>query len=247
MENLATKATGDSLTAAEFNQIPDEIENAITSAGITLSGASLVQLAKAMANYGSSADVYTDSGVADAYVLSPLGSKQGITDYTQLPHVSFVVGNTNTGAATVNVNGLGVKNIVNSAGASLAAGDLQAGQSVKLQYDGTNFVLQLAEHIPAVKSLASSGYIKLAGGIIIQWGEFTGALVHGSLYSPVFPIAFPNSALQTVGYVTNTADTTTTATYCPLTAQSASGFTFQFGSLDGSTYNTTLRYFAIGF
>lgn len=44
---------------------------------------------------------------------------------------------TNTGAATLNVNGLGVKSILRGDGAPLQAGDLVAGQLASIQYDGT--------------------------------------------------------------------------------------------------------------
>lgn len=53
--------------------------------------------------------------------------------------------NTNTGAATLNVNGLGAKNIYKvSSGAlgALAAGDLVAGAYYTVRYDGTQFVLE---------------------------------------------------------------------------------------------------------
>ena len=59
--------------------------------------------------------------------------------------VIFKAGTTNTGAATLNVNGLGVRNILKvSSGAlgALAAGDLTAGAYYTVRYDGTQFVLE---------------------------------------------------------------------------------------------------------
>src|ERR1017187_2611850 len=40
---------------------------------------------------------------------------------------------------TININGLGAKNIFNSALTDLAAGDIKAGQEVTVVYDGTEF------------------------------------------------------------------------------------------------------------
>ena len=49
--------------------------------------------------------------------------------------------NTNTGAATLNINSLGAINIKNTDGSSLNAGDINAGAVSILIYDGTNFEL----------------------------------------------------------------------------------------------------------
>jgi hypothetical protein len=131
MQNIPTKNTGDSLTAAEFNDIPDELENAITSAGITLSGADVTQLAKAIAHYVGNSSFYTDTGVADAYVATVIGTNKAPPAYVDGMVVEFKIGNTNTGASTINVDGLGVKNITGTA----AAGDLTAGNFIKLRFN----------------------------------------------------------------------------------------------------------------
>jgi hypothetical protein len=47
--------------------------------------------------------------------------------------------NANTGAATLNVNSLGAKDIKKNATVALAAGDISATQILLLIYDGTNF------------------------------------------------------------------------------------------------------------
>lgn len=48
----------------------------------------------------------------------------------------------NTGAATLNVNGLGAKPIVKNGGVALSAGDLKASGVYTVCYDGSNFILQ---------------------------------------------------------------------------------------------------------
>ena len=52
----------------------------------------------------------------------------------------------------------------------------------------------LAEFIGANQSKAASGYQKLPGGVILQWG--TG--IYGSSSPVTFPIAFPGACLQVV-------------------------------------------------
>ena len=125
MKDIPTQVDGaTSLPAADFNQIPDELENLITKAGLTLDGLDLDQLSKAISIYSAGGAFYTDSGVVDAYVLSPVGTKLAPEAYFDGMKVAFFLTTPNTGAATVNVNGIGIKNIVDPAGITLNAGDL---------------------------------------------------------------------------------------------------------------------------
>lgn len=53
---------------------------------------------------------------------------------------TFIAGSTNTGAATININGIGAKSI--KLGTSdLTGGEITAGRAVMVFYDGTNFQL----------------------------------------------------------------------------------------------------------
>lgn len=52
--------------------------------------------------------------------------------------------NANTGAATINLNSLGAKDIKKSVSTALAAGDIMAGGIYELYYDGTNFQIPAA-------------------------------------------------------------------------------------------------------
>lgn len=80
-----------------------------------------------------------DTGAADAYVvaLSP-----ALTAYTAGHVVRFKATNTNTGASTINVNGLGVKNITTTAVAALVENRILANGVYTLVYDGTQYQLQ---------------------------------------------------------------------------------------------------------
>lgn len=77
-----------------------------------------------------------DGGSANAYTmtLSP-----AITAYAAGQMFLMKVSNTNTGASTVNVSGLGVKSIKTLSGAALIGNELISGEVVPLIYDGTNF------------------------------------------------------------------------------------------------------------
>ncbi len=136
MQDLNDKITGDTLTAAEFVEIPSEIQNVIEALGQTLSSGDLNQLGKSMAGYVANSIFYTDSGIADAYVLNKIGSKQTATAYTDGFRASFLAGNNGTGAATVNVAALGVKNIKLEDGSDPAKGDITG--LVDLIFDSAN-------------------------------------------------------------------------------------------------------------
>lgn len=79
-----------------------------------------------------------DAGAADAYViaLSP-----ALTAYIEGMPVFFKAANANTGASTLDVNGLGAIAVKRSVSAELVEGDILAGQICCVVYDGVNFQL----------------------------------------------------------------------------------------------------------
>lgn len=161
MRDLNDKTTGNSLTADEWNDIPSEIQNVIEATEQTLSGADLNQLGKGIAQYAGNGDFYTDSGAADIYVLSVTDSKQAPQAYKDGMRCRWRPDNVNTGASTVNVAGLGVKNIFFN-GAAVTAGLLPAVKSVMIEYDLANdrFNLLLidllaSETIPGIAEIAT--------------------------------------------------------------------------------------------
>ena len=125
---------------AQFlNSVENEINNTIISTGITPNVANLNQLGQAISEYSAGSDFYTDTGSADAYVLAAVGSKE--TPHAYFVGMSFrcIIGNTNlTTTPTINVAGLGVKNIKSNTGGTVGIGDLTANTQVTFYYDGTN-------------------------------------------------------------------------------------------------------------
>jgi len=64
-----------------------------------------------------------------------------ITSYTAGMVVNFRAVASNTGNVTINVNGLGAKNIFKNIGTALAPNDILNGQMISVIYDGSNFQL----------------------------------------------------------------------------------------------------------
>ncbi|KEK13013.1 hypothetical protein EP18_03885 [Lysinibacillus sphaericus] len=82
-----------------------------------------------------------DTGTANAKVVTlPIA----LTSYIAGLTIRFENKILNTGAVTVNVNGLGVKNVVKPDGSAITPGDLKAGGVYTISYSGTlgNFTLQ---------------------------------------------------------------------------------------------------------
>ncbi len=78
-------------------------------------------------------------GVADAYTLTLNAAYAAYFDGMYLACSIPVV---NTGASTLNVNGLGVQSIVLPDGSALSGGEFAVGGIYEFRYDGTNFQLQ---------------------------------------------------------------------------------------------------------
>ena len=147
MEDLNDKITGGTLSAAQWNQVPSEIQNVIVAATQVLTSADLDQLGKGIATYAGAASFYVETGIADAYIANPIGLKQGppfLDANADGLLVRFRPGNANTGASTLNVNALGSKDITREDGGPLQSGDILTTRDVYCRYDqaADDFILQ---------------------------------------------------------------------------------------------------------
>lgn len=110
------------------------------------------------------AELYAaDSVGSDAYAitLSPaLGAYAAGNCFT------FKAGTANTGAATLNVNGLGAKSILKQHDVALDDNDIESAQTVTVCYDGTNFQMQ--------SQIANAG--GGSGDITSVWSTASGAV-----------------------------------------------------------------------
>ena len=87
-----------------------------------------------------SAEIYAeDSGSSDAYAISLVPAlgfyKNGLV-------INFKANTANTGACTLNVDGLGAKSIKKLHDQDPADNDIESGQIITVVYDGTNFQIQ---------------------------------------------------------------------------------------------------------
>src|SRR5688572_4111627 len=136
----------------------------------------------------------TDGGAANAYTVTPTPA---LLAYSTRMVVAFSPTVENTGAATINISGLGVKDIKSVAGAALVSGDLTVGTIYSAYYNGTEFRLlsitknyadQLAFGASLPAQAGNAGKFVTTNGSTASWTDtFT------------IPITFNSSATVSFG------------------------------------------------
>jgi hypothetical protein len=112
-----------------------------------------------------------------------------ITAYVAGQTFRFVAAGANTGAVTININGLGAKAVTKSGTTALVSGDIQLGAAVQVFYDGTQFQL-------------SSGSVGGSGSVVSGVNTLTQAnginVLVGTGQSLVGPITIPTGQNITI-------------------------------------------------
>lgn len=197
---------------------------------------------------GSAPINYAASGAGNAYAVALVPA---LTAHVVGMPITFKAGSTNTSYSTLAVNGLAPVAIKKNVSTVVAAGDIVAGQLVTVVYDGTYFQLvnngQSVDLSMFAKSLATSGYQKLPGGLIVQWGQFnkaTGDVLDDTFYSVTFPMTFPNAvysiAASNTGAIASKSFSTVTGNH------TTSGFSVAWKGPAG-TNAAGVNYIAIGY
>lgn len=159
----------------------------------------------------------TDTGAANAYVVN---FAPAITQLKDGMALWFKVKTANTGASTLNVNGLGARAIVGPAHTALQGGELVANGKALVVWraDANSWALavstgeaqqvpvatksghaiQLGQFTGANQSIGTTGFQKLPGGMILQYGSVTsGGATSGTI---TFPVAFPTACRIVVAH-----------------------------------------------
>jgi len=107
------------------------------------------------------------TGSANAYSLS---LNPGLANYYTGLVVHFKANFSNTGAVTLNIDGLGAVPLKRNYDQDLSSGDIKNGQLVIVMYDGTNFqMLSQIGNAPAAASPANYGFTQASNGM---WYKF---------------------------------------------------------------------------
>ncbi|NBW14203.1 MAG: hypothetical protein EBR82_40010, partial [Caulobacteraceae bacterium] len=93
------------------------------------------------------------TGSSNAYVLS---SGLSLTAYATGLTLRIIPNFTNSGAATINVDGLGTKAITKLGATAVASGDITSGRIYTLSYDGTQFqIVEINAIDPTLSTIAA--------------------------------------------------------------------------------------------
>ena len=130
---------------------------------------------------------------------------------------SFLVANTNTGAVTINVDGVGAKAITRTGTTALVAGDMVAGQAIEIIYDGTRFQLVNGNSFTNLKVSGTLGVTGVA--------TFTAQPIVSSLTAslPIFTDASKGLVSNTMTGTGNVVMSTSPTLVTPALGTPASG------------------------
>ena len=166
----------------------------------------------------------TSTGTATAQVIAATGAT--LTPGTR---VSFIPGYSSTGNSTAAVNGTAATQIAKrktGGFAQIGAGDLIVGMVAEIEYDGTYWILvdpvdlvQVSD-FTANQNLTTSGFQKLPGGLILQYGVANASIAGNTV---TFPETFPTALY---GIVTGIYNNSETRLYTLQTSNTLSNFVF---------------------
>ena len=100
-----------------------------------------------------------------------------IASYVAGQMFSFLSAGANTGAVTLNINGVGAKAVTKLGSTALAAGDIPANTIIIVQYDGSEFQLVA----PAALSSLGSMAFQNANSVSITGGSISGVAFTGDV------------------------------------------------------------------
>lgn len=163
--------------------------------------ADFTQVVNAINDPATYQNYVVDTGAANVYVVTP---NPAWTAYAAGMQIQVLIATSNTGASTLNVSGLGAKNIITPALLGMALGELPVGSVANLVYDGTQFQLIGGNGVLAFVSLRSY----LSGCTLSTAGASTTMSIAAGLAMDVaggFPMVLSAIAKTTSAWAVGTA------------------------------------------
>ena len=103
-------------------------------------------------------------GIADAYTVTL--NETGYLAYFTGMYFACKINAANTGASTMNVNGIGVRNIVGRTGNALDGGEITSGLIYEFRDDGTELQLMSTPDLSASSGASDVGYLPAGVGAV---------------------------------------------------------------------------------
>ena len=155
---------------------------------------------------GAGTYIATVSGSANGIILS---ANPAITAYAVGQRFSFIAAAANTTAVTVNISGLGAKDLTKTGAIALVANEILAGAIVTIEYDGTQFQLLNPAVLVPVAFPAGTRMSFQQTNAPTGWTKDTTAAINDSILSFVTGSVTPSGG--SVAFSTWNAQTSTSA------------------------------------
>lgn len=166
MEDLTGQIIGDAISPTEWNHFNQEFKNVVSDTGQTPLDTNEDQLGIAISDYVHVAGFWTVGGTAAAITLTIQGSRQEPFALATGLTVSFRPTTTATGATTLTVGALALKNLVRPDNTTVKPGDWDATNDVTARYDGTSFRLVT---LPLTASTVNVNLVE--NGDFVHWSH----------------------------------------------------------------------------
>lgn len=157
-----------------LNAVQAELCNLVTAAGGTLTKNAFSQVAQAIQS--CLLNTAPDTGTANTYACAFKPTISALTDGLKL---SFEAAHANTGASTLNVNGIGAKPILGAAHAALQGGEIIAGGKIQVVWSAALSAFVLLEQTGGAQQVAAATESEHA----MQLGQATGRLLNVQVFA----------------------------------------------------------------
>ena len=177
---------GTVISSSTFNTLTADIAGGLSTtitkdgqstptANIKMGGFRLVNLGAGIVSTDAAQLGQIQAGTTSYITVSGIDALTGnlvpaLTAYAAGNTFSFVAAATNTGAVTINIDGLGAKDVTRDGSIALFANDITVGKVVTIVYDGTRFQLINGNSYQSVRVTGN--------------GSFESLVVTGTGYSP---------------------------------------------------------------
>ncbi len=163
--NLEKPDENDNFRRQVINENMDKIDAAVAAK------ADSGQVQGMLADYVRQPGYAEATGSANTYLAS---LRPAPAEYASGMGIAVKINVTNTGASTINIDGLGAKSIRDSKGNAMTAGKLKSGSIYSLKYNGVNFILQGE----GGGGTAGAGDVLSGKTFTNDAGDQTGTMVH---------------------------------------------------------------------
>jgi hypothetical protein len=133
------------------------------------------------------------TAVAGADTITANLSSPTLTAYAAGNTFRFIAAGNNTGAVTLNINGLGAKDVTKNGATALIAGDITSSATIEVVYDGARFQL-----IGTAKILNEAQGADIASAGTVNLTTATGNYVHITGTTTITAITLAQGAERTV-------------------------------------------------